>query len=64
MVTTYLSEFHSAKYKARFAMWSGLAVNTGIIVPAGKLTISFRDDFRETLVDSRSKHVRLQLWRS
>ena len=34
MVSTYLSEFHSAKYKARFAMWSGLAVNIGIIVPA------------------------------
>ncbi|XP_034194459.1 synaptic vesicle glycoprotein 2B isoform X1 [Osmia lignaria lignaria] len=34
MVIAYLSEFHSAKYKASFARWAGLAVNAAIIVPA------------------------------
>lgn len=34
MVTGYLSEFHSAKYKANFTRWGGLAVNAAIIVPA------------------------------
>ncbi|XP_076160719.1 putative niacin/nicotinamide transporter NiaP isoform X1 [Ptiloglossa arizonensis] len=34
MVATYLSEFHSARYKARFARWAGLVLNAGIIVPA------------------------------
>lgn len=36
MVTGYLSEFHSAKYKANFTRWGGLAVNAAIIVPASK----------------------------
>nr|XP_031849590.1 synaptic vesicle glycoprotein 2B-like isoform X2 [Nomia melanderi] len=34
MVMQYLSEFHSAKYKASFARWAGLAVNAAIILPA------------------------------
>lgn len=36
MVTGYLSEFHSAKYKTNFTRWGGLAVNAAIIVPASK----------------------------
>ncbi|XP_033321832.2 synaptic vesicle glycoprotein 2B [Megalopta genalis] len=34
MVTNYLSEFHSAEYKAGFARWGGLVMNAGIIFPA------------------------------
>ncbi|XP_043253875.1 synaptic vesicle glycoprotein 2A-like isoform X1 [Colletes gigas] len=34
MVMTYLSEFHSAQYKAGFTRWAGLLVNVGIIIPA------------------------------
>ncbi|XP_053987547.1 synaptic vesicle glycoprotein 2B-like [Hylaeus volcanicus] len=34
IVLGYLSEFHSAEYKAGFTRWAGLLVNVGIIVPA------------------------------
>ncbi|KZC15125.1 Synaptic vesicle glycoprotein 2B [Dufourea novaeangliae] len=34
MVLQYLSEFHSAQYKASYARWAGLAVNAAIVVPA------------------------------
>ncbi|XP_078044728.1 synaptic vesicle glycoprotein 2B [Augochlora pura] len=34
MVANYLSEFHSAEYKAGFTRWGGLVMNAGIIVPA------------------------------
>ncbi|KAI4486811.1 hypothetical protein M0804_006181 [Polistes exclamans] len=34
MVMGYLTEFHSATYKARFAAWSGFVFSMGTIVPA------------------------------
>lgn len=34
MVMGYLTEFHSARYKARFATWSGLLFSAATIVPA------------------------------
>ncbi|CAK9821737.1 Synaptic vesicle glycoprotein 2B [Anthophora retusa] len=34
MVIAYLSEFHSAKYKANFIRWGGLALNAAIVIPA------------------------------
>lgn len=46
MVMGYLTEFHSATYKARFAAWSGFLFSMATIVPAGRE----RDSFVDTIV--------------